>query len=740
MTRLFRRISLLAVAAAATAAVLPAASASATTLAAPTNLAPNSFVAQKDPVLSWTPVAGATGYQVEMSKSDDWSNTADQITFGDSGRTSVASYAVSQTLVHGDYFWRVRATGGSWSANAELERAWNQAPSTTGSTPSSDATASYANINSAPFRFAWTAIPDASSYEIELSVYPTFSAKSGQDNDGKTTVDCITSQTSFTPYATFEGPDANVDGCDLSAFDTSHTTVYWRVRGLDDSAASLVKTGGEINPLECFGIPTQEAGLFPDPNATTANALGTPSTTGQECSQWSAAQNLAYPTIGDGGVGQSALGTVSGVSLSCTVCTDTPEVSWNPVPHADYYTVTVADDSGFSNVEHIYQTSFLSLMPRDRLADYTAGSGYHVAVEACTSDSAGSDPGCSTPQTATFTVRTPSLTGLTEVPVAGGVRLSWQDMLSHYASSLTSVGKPAVEAENYLVEVTSSKDTDFADPVLTESVDAACDSAVATNTCYTPPSAESPGTDQATVTLPSGSYRWSVAPADLSGNTLPPATGATFTTLQPSLHLTTASGVSVTGALAFAANRAVTGVSSSSVHLLAANGATVSGTVHAKSSTSWTFTPSSKLVTGQTYALSLASSIKDSDGVSATVSGSRVRTTTRADNTSRAWSYSSGWATHSASAAKGGSYRQAAKGKVASINVAGKTMSVYGCKGPKMGTVTLTVGTKAHSVNEHQSYTSCGVRVWQGSLPSGQVKVTLRVSKSDGDIDELTVS
>jgi hypothetical protein len=57
-----------------------------------------------------------------------------------------------------------------------------------------------------------------------------------------------------------------------------------------------------------------------------------------------------------------------------------------------------------------------------------------------------------------------------------------------------------------------------------------------------------------------------------------------------------------------------------------------------------------------------------------------------------------------------------------------------------MGKLTLTVGGKAHSVNEHQSFTSCGVQIWHGSLPSGQVKITVKVAKSDGDIDELTVT
>src|SRR6202000_3117622 len=76
-------------------------------LSAPTGLAPNSSSSpQKDPVLSWGTVAGAGGYQVELSRSSDWTDSTELVSLPDGGDTPVASYAVPQTLLHGVYFWR----------------------------------------------------------------------------------------------------------------------------------------------------------------------------------------------------------------------------------------------------------------------------------------------------------------------------------------------------------------------------------------------------------------------------------------------------------------------------------------------------------------------------------------------------------------------------------------------------------------------------------------------------------
>jgi hypothetical protein len=722
----------------------------ATSLSTPTSLAPNSSsTPQKDPVLSWNAVSGATSYEVQLSKSSDPSDAEDTVTLPDSGATAVASYAVPQTLVHGVYFWRVRAIDGSdhstWSAEAQLDRAWDDAPSIAGSTPSSDAGATQTGIASYPWRFAWTPVPDASSYEIELSSSPSFpqpgTVQDGQLIDGTTTVDCLTTATSWTPYGNNQKstPDINVDTCDLSDLVTSGG-LFWRVRAIDDSTGSLVTSASQKNTLECGGVPDSTGAALGE---STTLALGTPSSTGQDCSLWSVRGNVANPT-GDGTTVDP--GDVTTMSLNCPTgtasdyaCATTPEISWQPVVGAANYAVTIADDSNFTNIEHLYTTQFLSLTPRDQLADYTAGKGYYVAVQACNGDNV-----CGTATVKTFTKRTPIVSNLTATKVTGGVRLSWTDLAAKYATS--PAGVPAVEAEDYTVQVAKATDPDFDSPVLTTTVDAACDSTV--ETCYSPSAHTSPGTDQTIVVPPAtGSYIWRVKPIDLTGNALPAAADASAFTVDltaPTFHISTKSGVAVSGPLTIVASEAVTGVSASTVQIVPEGkkvASAVAGKLTAGSApNSWEFTPTKPLATGGSYVLSVSGTVTDQSGNSAAVTGAAVRTTTTAKNTSKGWTFSAGWKKHSASGALSGSYRSAATPHSAHVVVVGTEAELFACKGPTFGTVSVTVGGHTQKVSEHQSFSRCGVEVWHRAIASGQQTVTVKVTKGTGDIDEVTVA
>lgn len=744
LPRRFALAAVLAIGVAGLQPLLAGEAVAATSLATPGSLAPNSStIEQKDPVLSWSAVAGASSYQVELSKSDDWSNVEDMVPL-DNNVVSVTSFAVPQTLVHGVYFWRVRATDssdkGSWSANAQFDRAWDDAPSTAGSTPSSDTTATQSGIASYPWRFAWTALPDASSYEVELSTQSTFpqpgTVQSGKLIDGSTTVECLTQATSFTPYTNAPAtPDLNVDTCDLSQFNSGAATVFWRVRGIDDSATKALSPTNEPNPLICYGVETD-----PDnpPSQTSTLALGTPTSVGQECSDWSSVQSVAPAS---GAATAASPGTVTGLALNCPTgtgsdyaCAATPEFSWQPVVHAAQYAVTIADDKSFTNVERTYVTPFLSLTPRDELADYTAGKGYYVAVQACSSDSV-----CGTSTVATFTKQTPALTGLSAVKVPGGVRLVWNDLAGRYDE--TSAGLPAVEAEDYVVSYTDASDTGF-DNATSVVVDAACDSKV--DTCYSP--GGNAGQDQTIISpATTGSYIWQVSPVDLSGNVLPATTDTTAISVDltpPSFRITTHSGVSVSGPLTITASEPVSGVSASSVHInLKGATASVAGKLSASGQpNTWLFSPTSPLTTGATYVLSLSSAIHDLSGNLGVVAGAGVRTSTTAANTSKAWTFSSGWKKHNASGALSGSYRAASAGKTAHLRVVGTSAELIGCKSPSMGSITVTVDGHSQTVSEHQSFTRCGLEIWHHALVAGAQTITVKVHKGVGDIDEVKVA
>lgn len=729
-------------------------------LGAPTSLAPNSSsVAQKNPVLTWSDVSGASSYKVELSKSSDWSDNSELVDLPDNGKATTSSYAVPQTLVHGVYFWRVRAldsaSNGPWSSNAQLDRAWTDAPSTTASNPTVNATAPQVGIATYPWRFAWTPIPNASSYEVELSIYPTFTqpgtTQSGNPNDGINTVECLTANTSWTPYAqnSPQTPDVGVDTCDLTSFDPAGDPVFWRVRGIDDSLTSQVASTSQANTLECYGTSNVEAGPpFPNPSIVTSTALGTPASPGQECSNWSATKSVPFPTSTDFGDGTGSIGTtgnVSGVTLGCLAgatadydCLTMPEIHWQPVTHANQYVVTIADDASFTNVEHTYTTQFLSLTPRDELADYTAGKGYYVAVQACVV------AGCTQASVKTFTKQTPKPTNLSATPVTNGVQLSWKDLASAFAT--TPAGTPTTEAENYQVQVTKATDTEFDNPVSSDKVDVACDPGTSV-TCYAPPTTSGAGFAQ-TIVSPkkSGSYIWRVSPLDVSGNVLPAATdGSAFTidVTRPSLKLTTHNGVSVNAPLTITASEPVSGVSAGTVHVVPAGKSAshaVAGTLTAAAGNSWTFKPKSALVTGETYELSVDAGVVDLANNPAVVAGSGVRTATKASDTSPAWKFSKGWHKHGASGARSGSYKSAKSGHTAKITVVGSVAKLYACKGPSMGKVKVTVAGKSKTVNEHNSFTECGAVVWQAPLPAGETTIKVRVSKHTGNVDELAVT
>lgn len=774
MSLLHRRVALVAVAAvaAATASLALPVTGAWAALGQPTPLTPASGDAndpsawQKDPVLTWSPVTGASAYDVELSNSNDFTDAASLYQLPNNGRVQSPSMALPQTLDHGAYFWRVRAVAGTtlghWSSESELLRGWDDVPTSNPQQVTNDDRVDWgSDINAAPWRFSWQAIPDASSYEIEFSTDPTFpsdpkdaSAQSGKWNDGKTTLDCLTTHTTFSVYGSVFGADRNVDGCDFTSFDPASAPVFWRVRGVDDSAKTAL-TGPQAQTLDCFGTPQESSTQFPNAGASTGTAFGTPSSPSHECSLWSATRSVSVP-VTDGASDPTTYGPLSAVIIGCGApttsasapdaytCTDTPEIAWHPVQDAggvfaNTYVVTIADDAAFTNVERIYQTSGLSLQPRDEFRDYLAGRGYYVSVQPC---SLGGSCGAKT--TLTFKKQTPQIASVAAQHVNGAERFVWQDLLATYPATST-YGQPGVEAEHYLLQITDSSDSDFSTPVLSDALDRSCDTSLAF-ACYQPGGSPAAGDGEAVEHVADGTYLWRVVPVDLSGNRLRASQAQTVTidTTPPQLRLTTSNGLPVNGRFTITSNEPVTGVSSSSVNLVAvAGGAVTSVTVApAAAANTWTLTPTRRLVTGQRYALQIIGAIHDAAQNSAVVAGSPVRTTTLADNTSAAWQWPSGWSRVASSNAIGGSYERAGSGHVGTLQVVGSQVNVYGCKGPKLATLVIKIdGVKKAAVSEHQSFSKCGVLLWSGPVSSAAVHM-IQVATSGGaaGVDAVRVS
>jgi hypothetical protein len=743
----------------------------AATLPTPTSLAPNNngddvndpSTWQKDPVLSWSAVSGASGYDVQLANSNDFTDSTNLWALPNSGHVSGPSLALPQPLDHGAYWWRVRATTsavkGTWSSAAQLFRGWDDAP-----LASSDPVPNDNRVNGTmPWRFSWAAIPDASTYEIEFSIFSTFpadpadpAAQAAKWNDGIKTLDCLTTRTTFTPYTSVAAADTGVDPCDFSGFNPDHAPVFWRVRGVDDSQ-DTVPAGPQSQTLDCFGTPQSSSNASPDETANTGTALGTPDSPAHECSQWSATNVADWPvtdtgsdptTYGPLSVSLTNCGTptiaATGTNPATYSCTDTPEITWSPVSDgtglfASNYMVTIADDPGFTNVERVYNTTFLSLTPRDEFRDFTAGHGYYVEVAAC-----GDDGGlCTSEQKLTFLKQTPRIAGISAQHLNGAERFTWQDLLGKYPNA-GDVGGAAAEAEHYILQIADSSDSDFASPVLNLSLDRSCDTALAI-TCYNPSGTTAAGDAQAVVHVADGVYKWRVIPVDRAGNHLPASTplSVSIDTTPPQLSLTTHSGIAVNAKLSMKSTEAVTGVSSSTVGLTAvAGGAAIPVTVTAgATANTWTLTPTQKLVTGQHYALRLiGSSIQDLAGNTAVVTGNSVRTTTIADDRSVSWTWPSGWAQASSSNALGGTFRRATSGHTVSLALAGSSISVYGCKGPTYGSLVVKVdGVKKATVSQHQSFTKCGVLLWTGSIATNAQHVLALTTVGTATVDQVRV-
>jgi hypothetical protein len=173
----------------------------------------------RDIVFSWTPMAGATTYDLQVSPNGDWTNNVIHKAVVKGTR-----YSPIETLDNGSYYWRVRARDAKSTPNLG---GWSEAWSFHVRYP--DRVTLLAPADGDVFAeeplFEWTAIPRAAWYEFQLSDDPNFTPSRIQQ--------CFTTNTSFAPYrvgAPFTGSSGPVD-CDVTV--DRGVVWYWRVRGID---------------------------------------------------------------------------------------------------------------------------------------------------------------------------------------------------------------------------------------------------------------------------------------------------------------------------------------------------------------------------------------------------------------------------------------------------------------------------------------------------------------------------
>lgn len=332
-----------------------------------------------DIVLAWKPVAGATGYDVEVSGTQAFS----QVLYKQ--RTSAVRWVVPSPLWGGDLerqlFWRVTPVGvGTTADQSQVHSFWRDpAPAPALTSPADGATLQYP----AAVSFSWRPVPGASSYTLRY----------GPVGGATTEVSGITT-TTYTPstslgrlayewsvQAYFPAPD-NKSQVTGGTSGTREFSLAWA-----SSSPTLVSptNGATANDLEFLWNPVPGAAKYvvqiarddaftPDTIVLTSEVTGTafvptdvlPSTTyywrvraydtngeeGDSSPSWQVTKVMSehaasVPPAGATTFKPSFLG---GVTTSSVLPTEIPvdrfELSWTPVPRATYYHVTVQRQGG----------------------------------------------------------------------------------------------------------------------------------------------------------------------------------------------------------------------------------------------------------------------------------------------------------------------------------------------------------------------------------------------------------
>jgi Bacterial Ig-like domain len=660
---------------------------------APSNMLPNDTTSMhKDVVLTWAPVAGATSYEVQLTTDSNFTNPMPLVA------APTPRYVPSVALPHADYLWRVRAVNGdghgSWSSTAEFVRGWNVRP--VGLTHTADGV------------FSWTPpIGDAASYDVQFSPSPDF----GAAEQSKLGYLCRTNHSWWTNLKVEDIAEPDTECRPLKTDVAAASGIpagnyYWRVRGLDDtSAAALGSDADPVNNAGCQGVSYETLATKPRWN---------PSDAIPECSHWSASygSQVNIPAVGtadnpDPSASPSNIRTLC-PAAACT--NDTPVITWTSMD-APSYEVYIGTDPSFSSYSYVYATQTPAVAPRISLHDRHR---YYVLVHACYDD------GCGAASMASFTKTSDAVvTGATSPLTQAHPVLSWTD----YLRTTTTL-----EAKEYHIQIGKSANMDDDAPVLDVKVDRA---------------GEPYGTSTYQPTgLADGTHYWRVQAIDASDRGLTWSGVRSFVTdtTGPTATITTANGMPITGTVSVRFSEPVTGIAPATLRLMAVTSTVATaGAVTATSPASTAIiTPTSPLVSGQTYRLYVSPAVTDQAGNAAVASVTTVRTATTVTAGSSALKEI--WDPVPRAQANGGSYAQSATRNATETltlrgQPAGTSVKLYAVLSPAGGWAHMYIdGVLGTPVSFYGPVVTWKKLVWTGTLPtlaSGSTHTVQIVAQGD---------
>ena len=314
--------------------------------------APESF----EPLLSWTPVPGATKYELDVNFSQDF-NSSSRVY---SAATVATGFSPTKPFPNNTYYWRVRpinAQGetGIWSQGPTFNQFFDTAPPLAGSTVTglhmrdvpSDTGPKPAGWPTATPILVWNPVGGASKYDLNI-----FNMTGGVCDIQTATIDAhvITPLTAWSPLGNGPGPLPYPNsGTSLAAGGGPNLVAgtHYCVRIRAQGGSGIY--GGYTFLNDAFTY---------QPNAP-------------------ATGSVALPTSGD------YLSPSGGV-----VTSQTPMYRWSPIAGANAYWIIIARDSTFTTLVDYAFTQIPAYVPRRTIADETT-SLYWAILPAANSDGTG---------------------------------------------------------------------------------------------------------------------------------------------------------------------------------------------------------------------------------------------------------------------------------------------------------------------------------------------------------------
>lgn len=436
----------------------------------------------REVVLDWNPVPGAVSYDLEIGTDINFLSVVHSRI--NSAGVVGTRYSPPDGLDNDEYYWRVRPVDASgnkapWPTTPwRFRRAWPDQPDLVH--PRGKVVADV------PFFYQWDAIEMASTYTVFLYA-----------DDGRQLCEASTVHTTL----------ANV------CLPPSAGDYTWKVLARD--------TGGKLpDPTtDVIGHPGASFSYAPGAPVTGSGPLTVDMVTGHAASM--------------NGTAAYGIGTERDTcTATCINVRQMPVLTWDPVPGAVRYRLTLARDRELTNTIETFLVKDPIWTPTETLADSQAGSAYFWMVQPCWTTTSCAPPQHASQSFAKETVAPELLSPVKElneegvwVPphVENDVTLRWDTVLAAAqapdAATDSSLKTPATtDAKSYLVET---------------SLDRAFDSVL-----------ERVTVDQTTFTsfastYPEGTVYWRVRAIDGSGNPMVWSATEEFEKRSPIPQLTT---------------------------------------------------------------------------------------------------------------------------------------------------------------------------------------------------------